>query len=102
VVECFGFLIQGLIYFVIGWLILQLLIGAVEATASPTSAIEVLERQLLGKQLPDGITVGISGYSLWWFGEKSCVGGVRSGWRPLNTNRHGTKIYFVWLNPMLK
>jgi hypothetical protein len=73
-----GFLIQGLIYFVIGWLILQLPIGAAEATSSPTSAIEVIERQLLGKKLLDGIAVGVSDYSPWWFGEEACVRGARS------------------------
>jgi hypothetical protein len=37
-------------------------IGAGGATTSPTSAIEVIERQLFGEQLLDVIAVGDSGY----------------------------------------
>jgi hypothetical protein len=94
-------LFQGLIYFVTGWLILQLQIGAAEATTSPTSEIEVLERQPLGKKLLDGIAVGVSGYSPWWTREKACACGAQFRCRPLNIDQDGTKIYLVWLNPML-
>jgi hypothetical protein len=43
----------------------QVPIGTRGATTSPTSAIGVIESQLIGKQLPDMIAVGISVYYLW-------------------------------------
>jgi Domain of Unknown Function (DUF1206) len=63
--ERFGFMVRGLIYFVIGLLALELAIGTGGATTSPTSAIEVIGHQPLGKLLLVLIAVGLAGYALW-------------------------------------
>jgi hypothetical protein len=63
--ERLGFVTRGLIYFVIGVLALQLATGAGGATATPTSAIEVIGRQPFGKVFLVIIAVGLAGYALW-------------------------------------
>ncbi len=65
--ERFGYLIRGVIYFLIGWLALQLAIGAGGATTNPTSAIALIGRQPFGKVLLAVVAVGLTGYSLWGF-----------------------------------
>ena len=65
--ERFGFVMRGLIYFIIGVLALQLAIGAGGATATPTSAIALIGRQPEGKLLLVIVAVGLAGYSLWGF-----------------------------------
>ena len=65
--ERFGFVMRGLIYFIIGVLALQLAIGAGGATATPTSAIALIGRQPMGQLLLLIVAVGLAGYSLWGF-----------------------------------
>ena len=65
--ERFGFLIRGLIYFIIGVLALQLAVGAGGATATPTSAIALIGSQPFGKVLLVIRAVGLAGYALWGF-----------------------------------
>ena len=51
----------------------QLPISTAGATTSLTSTIDVIESQLIGKQLPDVIAVGVSGYSRYQFVEASSI-----------------------------
>jgi hypothetical protein len=65
--ERFGYIVKGVIYFVIGLLALELAIGAGGATASPTSAITLIGKQPLGKVFLILIAIGLAGYALWGF-----------------------------------
>jgi hypothetical protein len=65
--ERFGFVIRGLIYFIIGVLALQLALGAGGATATPTSAIALIGRQPMGQLLLVIVAAGLAGYALWGF-----------------------------------
>lgn len=77
--ERLGFIIRGVIYFVIGLLALQLAMGAGGAATDPTSAIQVIGHQPGGKILLAVIAVGLVGYSLWGF--------VRAIFDPLNRGK---------------
>jgi hypothetical protein len=65
--ERFGYLVRGLIYFIIGALAAQLAIGAGGATTDQTGAIAFIGNQPLGKALLVLVAVGLTGYSLWGF-----------------------------------
>src|SRR5512143_101328 len=65
--ERFGFVVRGLIYFIIGVLALELALGAGGATATPTSAIALIGRQPDGKLLLAIVALGLAGYALWGF-----------------------------------
>ncbi len=65
--ERFGYLVRGLIYFIIGTLAVQLAMGAGGATTDQTGAIAVIGAQPMGKILLLLVVVGLAGYSLWGF-----------------------------------
>lgn len=66
-VERLGYLVRGLLYFIIGVLALQLALGAGGATADQTGAIAMIGSQPMGKALLIVTTVGLAGYSFWGF-----------------------------------
>ncbi len=65
--ERYGYLVRGLIYFIIGALAVQLAMGAGGATTDQTGAIALIGAQPLGKALLVLVAVGLAGYSLWGF-----------------------------------
>lgn len=66
-IERFGYLVRGVLYFIIGALAVQLAIGAGGRTTDYAGAIELIGAQPLGHLLLALVAAGLAGYSLWGF-----------------------------------
>jgi hypothetical protein len=70
----FGLVIRGIIYFVPGVFALEWSFGLHRQPMNPTSVIDLIGRQPLGRALLVLVAIGLTGYAIW--------GGVRAFWDP--------------------
>ena len=77
----FGLVVRGFIYFVPGVFALQWAMGLHRQRMSPTSAIELVGQQPLGRALLLVVAVGLAGYAVWG-GFRAIVDSQNRGHRP--------------------
>lgn len=63
----FGYLVRGVLYFLVGILAVQVVIGAGGGLEGKAGAIATISAQPFGKILLVGVAIGLVGYSLWGF-----------------------------------
>jgi hypothetical protein len=63
--ERWGYVARGVLYIIMGYLALQLALGAGGKTADPVGALRLIAAQPYGKVILVAMIIGLAGYSLW-------------------------------------